>query len=132
MTGENTYIKEMEQQVNLIRAKVNHARIKASESKVSHKLEEVNQLLGQLYEQELDDFQVRKATFEKAFNELNKMIVDNSELGQITEKTKKTKTKVLTKSKELNPTYLKEKMLERAAIEAPHPDEIPIDKTANT
>jgi hypothetical protein len=82
MTGENTYIKGMELQLQLINTKVQHDRIKASEQKVVQKLEKVNDLFNTLRQSDIDHFEEHKVVFEKALNELSQLVVDNSELGR--------------------------------------------------
>jgi hypothetical protein len=85
MVGENIYLKEMEQQLKIVVAKVDRSRTKASKPRVEQKLEEVNQKFNALRDEDPDTFEVQKLEFEKAFNELSQLVVDNSELGQNSE-----------------------------------------------
>ncbi len=82
MVGENTYLKEMEQQLKLVVAKVDRARVEAPLPQVEQKLEQVNQLLNKLRDEDPETFEAQKVDFEKAFNELSQLVTDNSALGQ--------------------------------------------------
>jgi archaellum component FlaC len=84
--GENTYIKEMEQQLKITAAKVERLRVEAPLSQVKGKLEEVNQKFNALRDEEPETFEVQKVEFEKAFNELSQLVTDNSDLGRDSQK----------------------------------------------
>jgi archaellum component FlaC len=84
--GENTYIKEMEQQLKIVGAKVERLRVEAPLAKVKKKLEEVNQKFNALRDEAPETFEAQKVEFEKAFNELGQLVTDNSDLGRDSEK----------------------------------------------
>jgi hypothetical protein len=79
--GENTYLKEMEQQLKIVVAKVDRSRVEAPLPKVEQKLEEVNQKFNALRDEDPTTFDARRLEFEDAFNELSQLVTDNSELG---------------------------------------------------
>jgi hypothetical protein len=79
--GENTYLKEMEQQLKVVVAKVDRSRVEAPMPKVEQKLEEVNQKFNALRDEDPETFDERRLEFEKAFSELGQLVTDNSELG---------------------------------------------------
>ena len=85
--GENTYIKEMEQQLKITAAKVERLRVEAPLSQVKGKLEEVNQKFNALRDEDAETFEAQKVEFEKAFNELGQLVTDNSDLGRDAQKT---------------------------------------------
>jgi SMC interacting uncharacterized protein involved in chromosome segregation len=80
--GENTYIKEMEQQLKIVSAKVERLRVEAPLSTVKGKLEEVNQKFNALRDEDPETFEAQKVEFEKAFSELGQLVTDNSDLGR--------------------------------------------------
>jgi CHASE3 domain sensor protein len=80
--GENTYLKGMEQQLKLVAAKVEQAKIEVSMPQVAQKLEEVNQKFNVLRDEDAETFEVKKLEFEEAFNELSQLVTDNSSLSQ--------------------------------------------------
>jgi FKBP-type peptidyl-prolyl cis-trans isomerase len=86
MVGENTYLKEMEQQLKIVSAKVARERVEAPLSEVEEKLEEVNQKFNALRDEDAETFEAQKVEFEEAFNELSQLVTDNSDLGRDSEK----------------------------------------------
>ncbi|MGL4608756.1 MAG: hypothetical protein ACRCYY_03590 [Trueperaceae bacterium] len=80
---ENMYLKEMEQQLKVVAAKVNRERVEVPLSQVEQKLEEVNQKFNGLRTKNIAQFEAQKVEFEEAFNELSRMVTDNSQLGEV-------------------------------------------------
>jgi hypothetical protein len=81
MGGENTYLKGMEQQLNLVVTKVEQLKVEAPVPQVEQKLEEVNKKFNALRAEDVETFDERKLEFEEAFNELSQLVTDNSELS---------------------------------------------------
>jgi hypothetical protein len=79
--GENTYIKQMEQQLKIVVAKVDRSRVEAPKPEVEQKLEEVNAKFNDLRDEDIETFEAKRVAFDKAFNELSQLVTDNSELG---------------------------------------------------
>lgn len=82
MAGENAYIKGMEQQLSIIVEKVERAKVETTLADVEQKLVEVNEKFNALRDENPETFDMQKTDFEKAFNELSRLVTDNSELNR--------------------------------------------------
>jgi predicted nucleic acid-binding Zn-ribbon protein len=81
MVSTNDYLKEMEQQVAIISAKVKRGRIRADPQLVKGQLAKLNTKLNALREDH-DDWELRRSEFEKQLTHMSRLVADNSALGR--------------------------------------------------